>query len=106
MLNEMNGDDFEMWFQHYDQMHLLEQDISQATGEKLLFDYCGIEADRTGWYMHASVRNTVALFRQELLALTRSRFPWAISVELKLSLSEEEPCQHVYISLSPLPYLS
>ena len=105
MLHEMNGDDFRLWHQLHDQTKLLEQDINQASGGELLFDYIGIESDRTGWYMQSSVRNTVALFRQELLTLTRLRFPWATSVELKLSLDKEEPYQVVYIFLSPLPPL-
>ena len=105
MSDDMTERDWKLFDQLYEQMLLLEQDISQAIEERLMFNEAGIADNRKAWSMQGSVRNTAALFRQELLDLTRLRFPWATSVELKLSLGKEEPYQYVYVCLSPLPLL-
>ena len=105
MSDDMTERDWKLFDQLYEQMLLLEQDISQAIEERLMFNEAGIADNRKAWFMQGSVRNTAALFRQELLDLTRLRFPWATSVELKLSLGKEEPYQDVYVCLSPLPLL-
>ena len=103
MPDDMAERDWKLFDQLYDQMLLLEQDIGQDIEEKFLFDEAGIAENRKAWFMQGSVPNTAALFRQELLDLTRLRFPWATSVELKPSCGKEEPNQGVY--LSPLPLL-
>ena len=87
------------------QSDLLEQDISQAIEEEFSFYERGPTDDRKAWLIQVCVRNTAALFRQELLDLTRLRFPWATSVELKMYLDKEEPVQVVDLKLSPLQLL-
>ena len=97
--------DGKLFDQLCNQMELLEQDIGQAIEEKFMFDEVGLADNRKAWFMQGSVPNTAALFRQELLGLTCLRFPWATTVELKLSLDKLEPYQYVYVCLSPLPLL-
>ena len=105
MSDDMTERDRKLFDQLNIQTQLLEQDISQATGEEILLDYYGIADNQKAWFMQGLVRNTAVLFRQELLDLIRLRFPWATSVELKLSLDKEDPYQDVYVCLSPLPLL-
>ena len=105
MPDDMTERDWKLFDQLSIHTQLLEQDISQAIEENGLFDYYGIADNRKAWFMQGSVRNTAVLFRQELLDLTRLRFPWATSVELKMYLDKEEPYQDVYVCLSPLPLL-
>ena len=105
MSDDVTERDRKLFDQLSEQQLLLEQDISQATGEKILLDYYGIADNRKAWFMQGIVRNTAVLFRQELLDLTRLRFPWATTVELKMYLDKEDPYQDVYVCLSPLPLL-
>ena len=105
MSDNMTERDRKLFDQLNIQTQLLEQDISQATGEEILLDYYGIADNRKAWFMQGSVPNTAVLFRQELLDLTRLRFPWATTVELKMYLDKEDPYQDVYVCLSPLPLL-
>ena len=105
MPDDMTEREWQPFDQLYEQTLLLEQDISQAIEEKFMLDEFGVAENRKAWFINGVVRNTAALFRQELLALTRRRFPWATSVELRLSLGKEEPYQYVHLYLSPLPPL-
>ena len=105
MPDEISEREWKLFYQLHDQSQLLEQDISQAIDEEFMLDERGPTDDRKAWFIHGIVRNTAALFRQELLDLTRLRFPWAASVELTLSLGKEEPYQRVHMRLSPLPLL-
>ena len=105
MSDEMTERDWKLFDQLYEQLLLLEQDISQAIEERLMFDEAGIADNQKAWFMQGLVRNTAVLFRQELLDLIRLRFPWATSVELKMYLDKVDPYQDVYVCLSPLPLL-
>ncbi|MET4073618.1 hypothetical protein [Hymenobacter sp. UYCo722] len=105
MPDESTEHEKKLFDQLFDQTLLLEQDISQAINEQFSLNEFGPTDSRKAWFVHSIVRNTAALFRQELLDLTRRRFPWATSVELELSFSQEEPYQYVYMCLSPLPPL-
>lgn len=89
-----------------EQTDLFNQDLAQATGKEYGFDEFGIAENRTSWFINDCLATTTVLFRQELLDMARKHFPWATSIDLEMTLNEEEFYQCFYMVLSPLPPLT